>query len=157
MTVKRGDRILSITAIISLLLACFFLSGYAGRFGPQLLWISNGPPKVARFVSCAAERGQAEIFLESFQWPLPGAQPWLWHGIHFDFLMSTDTLKRVRFNTSFEFRSIPTGTPGPRVYLAACPIWCATIPCLIAPALWLRRRRRRSQRQVGFPIEAIEK
>ncbi|HSV16418.1 MAG TPA: hypothetical protein VLI90_19295, partial [Tepidisphaeraceae bacterium] len=43
-----------------------------------------------------------------------------------------------------------------RLYLIAFPIWCALLPCLIAPALWWRDHRRRGRaEQRGFPLDAV--
>jgi len=40
-------------------------------------------------------------------------------------------------------------------FVVGCPIWCLELLCLIAPWLWLRRRRRGDAR--GFPVIQPEK
>jgi hypothetical protein len=48
------------------------------------------------------------------------------------------------------FQSSRTGL----FYLLAFPIWCALVPFLIPPFLWLWARRRRTRDERGFPVIA---
>jgi hypothetical protein len=36
----------------------------------------------------------------------------------------------------------------------ACPIWCCALPCLVAPLLWLRKRRKNRDQGPGFAVVA---
>jgi hypothetical protein len=49
----------------------------------------------------------------------------------------------------FDAHSIPQSNY--RYYILACPIWCIALPCLIAPALWFRKRRHANA--AGFPVQ----
>jgi len=58
-------------------------------------------------------------------------------------------LKRSIWEFDAHFMS---GSPGPSTFILACPIWCAMVPFLIAPALWVRKRRKKRQISRGFAV-----
>jgi hypothetical protein len=45
---------------------------------------------------------------------------------------------------------------GPTAFILACPIWCAALPWLIYPGIWLLRRYRRKVEPKGFSVVEID-
>lgn len=52
----------------------------------------------------------------------------------------------------WEFDCHPLNIAGGGAYIVACPIWCVALPFLIAPALWLRKMRKRRVEPAGFGV-----
>jgi hypothetical protein len=52
----------------------------------------------------------------------------------------------------WEFDAHRLGIAGTRISILACPIWCMALPFLIAPLVWLRKRRKRRPEPAGFSV-----
>jgi hypothetical protein len=150
-------RALGIFAIGSLVAAAILLCGYMSRFGPQLQDNEpNGVNPYYRQVDFAVDAGRIRVWSEYWPTPRTGTPAGfrvLMHGRLFD---RPPDLRRVFWEFDAHYLAVtpikPQGVPV--VFIFAFPIWCLLLPCLIVPALWLRRRRRqRLDKSRGFPLD----
>jgi hypothetical protein len=140
--VKR--RLLGMLAIASALVSAVLACGYVSWFACEIdCYKSAAADPPYRAIVFGLSRGR--VFARSAYWDTPGRpyrarmhflgpgvgapDEWLWGFV----------AERV------------VGINSTRLFIFAFPNWCVLLPCLIPPLLWLRRRRRATQR--GFPID----
>jgi len=141
-------RLFNIVALISLLILAVLLCGYFSEFGPVIRYSALGgvhPHSVA--VEPGVQAGRVAIYVLDFSGsPVRGYPAGLsfqgWHG----------GLRLPELHRCFwEFDCHTLGARNGSLFLFAFPLWCAIAPFLVAPLLWLRRRRRPSDDR-GFAV-----
>ena len=149
-------RLRTAAVVLSVAAALVLCWGYAGD---GVVWAHRWLPRCLvpdyRALSVKVHEGRVE-----FQWYTTTATAWVGsmpellppgmhlHG-HFDYHPRID-LRTAIYGIEARPR-VRTATD--REYVVAAPIWCALVPCVIAPALWFRdRRRRRSAWSEGFTV-----
>ncbi|HEX4055462.1 MAG TPA: hypothetical protein VHX86_14450 [Tepidisphaeraceae bacterium] len=144
--------LLSAFALISLIALGVLALGCFAEFGPAYLHnIVGGPRPHALDVELQLQRGRVAIYWETWNNPparffVPTGTHIYWHPVRF----RSPDLRR----SFWEFDAHPLiPAKGLWVFLLAFPIWCAAIPCLIAPLMWLRKRR--TTQFAAFPVELI--
>jgi hypothetical protein len=142
-------------ALLSLLIAGLLCVGYVSGIGLAVVHNSLRTGS-ARDVDVSLDHGSVICYFEYVQ-PVPASVPVGWRVFRrFQFLpLRAPDWRRSLWTFDAEPLSV-TNPPGVRVFLLTFPIWCACVPFLIAPTIWLvkGRRRRIRQRQAteGFAI-----
>lgn len=135
------SRRLTVVAILSLFVLGLVLAGNVGRFGPTFGWSTGGGTPAFRGIGVFVEEGRFAVRLETFDKTYPFLPKGVGHLFRLDFNLRLPRIDRLLW--SFDCHRLDAGfSPGLRMYLFACPLWCIELPCLIAPLLWWRRRRR---------------
>jgi len=142
--------VLSLIALAVLALGCFTQFGVA-----YLHNVFTAPNPHGLDIELELEQGRVAIYWETWNNPPPGMLP---AGTHFFWRPMRYHPQALR-RAFWEFDAHPlnvVGGPsriplsGVWVFLLAFPIWCAALPCLIPPIIWLRRRQARHL--PAFPI-----
>jgi hypothetical protein len=145
---NRAGILLSLAAAISLLMAGILFCGYLGYFGPTIAFPRQAGATMQRSLSLELERGRIAFWLDQTHLPTSGPARFTQPGVQ---VMWQARLDRPDWKRCFwEFDAHRFSTARGTFFLFAFPIWCALVPCLIAPLMWLRRRRPRTQ--VGFAV-----
>jgi hypothetical protein len=128
--------LLTSLAVISLLALGVLALGTCAEFGPGYFHGDVGGPKPHPFqVDLELQRGRVAIYWLVWHSPYPTEHSHVvWKPVQF----SGPDLRRSFWE--FDAHSLNTMS-GFWVFLFAFPIWCVALPCLIAPLLWLRKRR----------------
>ena len=148
-------------AFASIIAAGLFASGYGSRLRVFVVHGTATPTSVSgREVILGVEEGRGVAWLQTLGPTPPGSLKQrlvvAWTGWHAGW--DARPSGHVSFKrATWEFDAHPL-TPGPpvSVYILAAPIWFIELPCLVAPLLWLRDRRRRQQAgsPEGFSVAA---
>lgn len=149
------SRLLQAICFVSLVLLGVLGCGYFGTVA--LLSVSAaraGVPAQVPVTGFGAENGR--VVFVSEQRPAVPAGP----GYLFSLKPGIHPLIRFRPFRLPDFRRIVghfechriKAYPGSSLLIVGCPIWCAALPFLIAPALWLKRQRKRRVEPAGFCI-----
>jgi hypothetical protein len=146
-------RILTILAMLSLPFVAVLMYGYLSQFGFKIDCYKTpaaSPPY--RHLELFLDRGRMGLWSE--YWNTPGKPyrarlNWVGHAL----MPQLPDIRRSLWE--FDAHTLPNGNGSPpRMFIFAFPIWCLLLPCLIAPALWLRRHRHRGRaQQRGFPLD----
>jgi len=144
----QQERLLSFIAAVSLLPATILLSGYFTLAGPTLTNVQIAPIARVRSTSLEMDGGRIRIWLDT-QAPPPGAVAG--RTIHWSERIEFPDVKRCFLEFDYHSLNLMPKKKGSTAYIIAFPIWCALLPFLIAPFLWLRKRRHPKVR-VGFPV-----
>ena len=149
--VKR--HLLDIAAILSLLVGFFLVWGCFGRFDLNVNGRASGGALAAvRLDTVSLDRGRVCLYLYSGAPVSASALAGRHISVHArPFDIRPPDIKRILWE--FDAHSLGPFTPGIQVYLLAFPIWCLSLPCLVAPFLWLRRRKRARKQPAGFPLD----
>ena len=141
--------LLTAFALISLVALGVLALGYFAEFGPAYLHnVVGGPTPHARDIELQLQRGRVAIYWEIWSNPPAGSAPAVTHIYWRPVRFRSPDLRR----SFWEFDAHPLIlAKGPWIFLVAFPIWCAALPCLIVPLLWLRSKRRITQFS-AFPI-----
>jgi hypothetical protein len=138
--------LLSVFAVVSLVAIGILASGYFTQAVPAFRYNRLAGPQYVTFADLNLGSGRIELWF--IKAPSNAAVPTgfqiFWPQ---RFQISGHDLLRSLWE--FDTRS-SLFTNGSRTFLFAFPIWCAAAPFLIAPIIWLRRRRR--GRDAGFPV-----
>ena len=140
-------RLLTTLTIISIALLVILACGYAIDAGPVLRHNSSGAPRDYFEIFAHMQRGRVVFWEQRGQTPIaPPFQGWelTWRGSLFHVYLPD--VKR----SLWEFDDHWIGQSNAGYHIFACPIWCLALPCVIAPVLWLRQRRRADA--PGFPV-----
>jgi hypothetical protein len=141
-------RLLNLFTLLSLGLLAVLLCGFAARI---------------RFSTPTNHPTSAQPGVRAIQIVLGDGRIALWH-----FTAAAPFPKLVDFSFQFapslkhglwEFdaHTLPPSSFSPALTSAslfAFPIWCVALPCLIAPALWYRKRCQKHHELEGFPVLA---
>jgi hypothetical protein len=140
--------------LLSLLLVGLVCLGYVGNISIDAVNHPGGT-SAAWAVALQADRGRVSLYRETAN-PGSSGTPIGFHIIpRARFLpLRPPDLKRSIWE--FDAHNLLSPTPGTGRFLLACPIWCACVPLLIAPSIWLvnwRRKRTRDRAKVeGFSV-----
>jgi hypothetical protein len=139
--------LLNVCAVLSLIVLGILGSGYFFvHAGPDFQYNRLvGSQYVTFDMSVSLESGGIELLCMKgpSDVPVPTGFQIFWPR----FLISGPNLRRSLWG--FGGRSL-LYINGWRLFLFAFPIWCAALPFLIAPLIWLRKRRK--VRDAGFPV-----
>jgi len=133
-------RWLKIFTAISCVALAILACGYFSLFGPQAEFYiprSTNPPRNCA-TSLLVGRGQVRIFWQTWTAPPKAFTP---------IPMRIDWEGRFCLpsipGSLWQFQVLPRifGASGPWEVFVTFPLWCASIPFVIAPILWLRSRR----------------
>lgn len=140
--------LLSAFVMISLITLAVLVLGCFAEFGPAYLHnVVGGPKPRARDIELHLQRGRVAIYWEIWNNPPAGSAPGGTHIYGRPVRFRSPDLRR----SFWEFDAHPLiPAKGPWVFLLAFPIWCAALPCLIAPLMWLRKRR--TTQLSAFPV-----
>ncbi|HSZ54704.1 MAG TPA: hypothetical protein VK797_03535 [Tepidisphaeraceae bacterium] len=144
------NRIQTVLLPLSLALLVLLLCGYVGRIGFVIR--RKAPGGAYHAVRVAADLGRVVCsFEKATAAPVTGIPAGISARSLTDILppRAPDVRRSV---WEFDAHQL-TLVRGATVFLIGCPIWCVAAPCLIAPAIWLRRRRRDGEEQKGFPLD----
>jgi hypothetical protein len=151
---QRRGTALTIAAIVSTIAAMVLCLGYVGRFGPSLC-VGAAAKRDRHEYSLWLESGCISFWSQSYHFatvppkPLPMGTTisWLgeWHRPYLSDLIRTP---------HSDGTTLPYGWGSTVISITDLPIWCALLPCLIAPLLWWRRRNRREIK--GFEVISSE-
>jgi len=140
---------LSLLAAVSLVAAGIFFCGYFGVFGPTLYVVRSTPIPELRSYSLVVDEGRVRYWAESVSPPPTGLAVghWTRWGIRPRFPRLSG-----RLFWEFDFHSLmpPIMPVGSSACIVKFSTWCMWLPCLIAPAMWLWKRRR--PMPVGFDV-----
>ncbi len=141
--------LLSALALVSVISLGVLALGLAAEFGPAFLHnVTGGPKPYALDIELELQRGRVAFYWEHFDNPPAGLVPAgthvFWRSVRF---RGPDLRRSI---WEFDAHAL-TPLKGLWVFLVAFPIWCAALPCLIAPLLWLRKRRA-PQPPSAFPV-----
>jgi hypothetical protein len=128
--------LLSAIALLSLIALAVLALGSVAEFGPGYFHgdVRGPKPRVFQF-DLELQSGRVAVYWFVWHSPYPTASSQiLWKQLQF----RGPDLRRSFWE--FDAHS-QNAYRGRWVFLLAFPIWCAAIPCLIAPLLWLRKRR----------------
>jgi hypothetical protein len=151
---QRRNHLLSVIASVSLLPATILICGYFANAGPTLTDVQISPIAQVRSTSVELDSGRILIWLATQTPPPTGAT--LGRKIRWSTRPDLPDLKRCFWEFDNHSLNSVLKNKGATAYIIAFPIWCVLIPCLIAPILWLRKRRH-SRTKIGFPIEVTAK
>jgi hypothetical protein len=148
--------LLDILAGLSVAIAGILALGFLGGWRISVLYSSTSAAGTFQGSEWGVDRGRVVSYWAAGLGPRPpmfsGYGLTFRHWIH---VLPPRPLDRRRsvweFDAHFMSRSA-----GPPTFILACPIWCAMVPFLIAPALWLRKRRRKREIPRGFAVEQAE-
>jgi hypothetical protein len=142
---NRPRPLLGALAMMSLLTLGVLALGSLAKFGPGYFHGDVAGPKPRVFqLDLELQSGQVAIYWLVWHYPYPTRRSHIiWSPVHF----RGPDLSRSFWE--FEAHSQNT-TSGFWVFLLAFPIWCVALPCLIAPLMWLGKRRRKQL--AGFPV-----
>ena len=140
---------LNILAALSVITLAVLLSGYAFVGGVEFGW-ERLSDKALAFRSCSVR-----LVRGAFQFRWGDDSSFARHATAW--WVNTEYNRDVNLRwanlqqTACEFLAGHTSSSNHDETSVSCPLWCLALPCMIAPALWLRRRRRRHAR--GFAVE----
>jgi hypothetical protein len=140
-------HVLRVAMILSLIILACLGAGYFVRSGPRVIW---GRTAQSRGVELAVDHGRVTLWYREVAQPGPLDLGWTGDL----FRVGMPDLRRSLWEFDAHWLYPPSGAGGGRLFLLACPIWLAALPCLIAPIVWWRKRRMR--KLVGFPVERAE-
>lgn len=150
-----------IFAAASVLMVGLLAAGFMGRLDVSVLHASLArSPAAYRVVQLGVDRGRVVSYWSRASGAAaasPGllAMPDGFSFFHTIRIWPPRPLDRRRAVWEFDAHFM-SGSPGPSTFILACPIWCAMVPFLIAPALWVRRRRRRKREIArGFAVQPV--
>jgi hypothetical protein len=130
---------LTIAAIVSTIAAMVLCLGYAGNFHLAALYqlpiVTQGSYSSIRLSS-----GGLILFHDGSGWIYLPSEGRDWHFPH-EARLAAPSLHSSIWGFGYEW--------GKGFQRIAFPIWCPLLPCLIAPLLWLRRRR---NQPAGFAV-----
>jgi hypothetical protein len=131
--------LLSALALISVTALGIFSCGYVAAFGPIFQHnVFGGSKPNSTQVEAYFQFGRVAVYWENWNVPPAGGTP---EGMRVFWRFRRFGVPEVR-RSIWEFDAhFLTGAGGSQVFLLAFPIWCAALPFLIAPLLWLRKRR----------------
>jgi len=133
-------------AVISLLALGALALGSFAEFGPGYFYSDVGGPKPHVFqLDLELQRGRVAVYWLVWHSPYPTSRS---HTIWKPLQLRGPDLRRSFWEFDAHSLNIKSGFG---VFLLAFPIWCAAIPCLIAPLMWLGKRRTRQQPS-AFPV-----
>ena len=135
----RGKNAVAVFSVAMLaLLAC----GLVGRVGVDIQYIAgSGTQALYQEREVSLENGRLQCFSTSSS-AIPRGFA---NGLHlrpfiqFWPIRLPDVRKMI---FGFDAHSLPGMPKGQKLFLLSCPIWFAALPFLIAPVVWLRKRRR---------------
>lgn len=147
---------MSVAAIVSTIVAVTLAVSYLAnvratvtRFRP-----TRGVPPVQRDVTLKAHSGRLVCYVErTTTVPGPGVTITAAPGTHFRWSVRAGDFELRRAIWDFDAHVLSV-TPTSRIDIYAAPTWCFEVPCLVAPAAWLWRRRRQQRlaRPAGFAV-----
>ena len=143
-------HLLNIAAVFCLTTLGVLAWGYAARFGMMFYWPAGGGSiYVGHAFYLSLERGG--VLLRSTRLGNEVRQGWptIWRLHHMGQLWPLAQPDWRCVFWEFDAHWINIGNSS-RTLVLSFPIWCAAIPFLIPPILWLRRRKRGMDR--GFPV-----
>ena len=148
----RGRK-LTILAAISLAALAVLLCGYFSRYNVMVYHATLAPQGnllEVRLLGMGFGRGHCKLIWDHGEEPSPGRNGW-GPGFHVEhkFTFAPPDVRRSLWNFEGGRSVIAPGIT--RDHWVLFPIWCLALPCAIAPALWLRRRRRARRR--GFAVK----
>jgi hypothetical protein len=144
----RQSLLLTSLSAISLLALAVLATGYFAEFGPLVQYnVFSGPHPRQVSVDLQLQAGRVAFYWQNSNIaPTKGAIKKLnvrWRGLRF----RSPDLRR----SFWEFDGhLLMSTKSAQLYIFAFPIWFLVVPCLIAPLLWLRKRK--GGPMGGFPI-----
>lgn len=136
-------------------LACLAIlaGGYFGQVGVTMRSRVAGAPASAgqTVVLLLAEEGRIKYWREDRASSGIGGSP---AGLHVTpvvrlFPFRGPDLRRSVWEFDAHHLNIPGATSA---LIIACPIWCVALPFMIAPAIWMWRRRKRRRVVEGFAV-----
>jgi len=147
-------HLLNVAAVVSLMVVTLLCVGFAGRIGIITLYNPNGARSCSA-IDLNTDQGRIECYVETCT-PPPKLTP---VGLHFTphaRFLPFRAPKPGRALWEFDAHSMPLlSAPTLKVFLLACPIWCACVPFLIAPVIcfikWREDRRKREEVE-GFSV-----
>jgi hypothetical protein len=148
-TVKRvlWPVTLTLSLAMLLLLACGYVARLeVGRFTPA----SSQSQPAGKVTSLALEMGRVRWLAGTFVPP-----PQIPAGTHVfaGFVpLRLDQRTWSQALWGFDAHALEGSSAVSGLYIVAFPIWCAALPWLIAPALWLRKWHQRRQAAQGFDV-----
>jgi hypothetical protein len=148
--------LLDILAAISAVTVALLSLGFLGRVELNLVHISLAPPVYAGQQDVLAiEDGRVvSRWASASGLPLTPGVLGIHAGYHVAPAMDLWPLRAAdwpRTIWQFDAHWLAVGGAGPPIFILACPIWCVMVPMLIAPALWIRKRRKRRVAR-GFAV-----
>ena len=140
---ERANLALSIVALLSLFPAVLLLCGYFASIGPNIVIDRSKPIPDRTFCTFVVEGGR---FLLLYQVRPQAARQHRTANAPTIFIFWTikPTLPDFRRCIwEFDAHLLPPPKTGQWTFffVFGFPIWCALLPCLIAPVLWIRQRR----------------
>jgi hypothetical protein len=138
----RPRNLLQASAVISLIIAVVLCCGYFTTFGPGWVRIVRSPVTRMQFVEARLYRGGFGCYFGDATPVTPGQVT----GLQWHFRFAHPNTKR----SLWQFEYYWLYGPGVRQGNLMFPIWCVLLPCLIAPIIWLRKRRR--PHPAGFDV-----
>jgi hypothetical protein len=152
--------LLDILATVSVLIVGLLAAGFMGRWDVAVLHASLARSPVAfQVVELGVDRGRVVDYWSRASGaaavpPRLLAMPDGFSFLHTVRIWPPRPLDRRRAVWEFDAHFMSGGS-GPSTFILACPIWCAIVPFLIPPTLWLRKRRRRREISRGFAVENV--
>jgi hypothetical protein len=146
-------RAFQILVVLSLVCAALLAFGYVSRFGPMIAnsWPS-GTARAFRELDVTIEEGGVRIvWATGTSSTVAAASGWI---TRWSFHLRAPSIKRSFWE--FDARALPPAGVASTVtvFLIRFPLWCLILPWLIAPAIWLRRRRAAQSKEArGFAVE----
>jgi hypothetical protein len=144
-------RLLDILAVVSILIVGLLALGFVGD---AQVMVSHGYGLRAsaglQQVELGVDRGRVKSYWTSSPNPLApskflGGRVQLWPP-------RAPEVKRSIWE--FDAHVLSTNTVW-TIFILAFPIWCAMVPFSIAPAFWLRKRRKKRGISLGFAVEQV--
>ena len=147
MTRRPMSKWLMVWSVISLLVLVVLLVGCFGTFGVTVSNSRGLNGTVTDSAEIALNAGRVRIFTSTTvtsNGTYPHGPSLRWDGYRPDL----PDIKRM----VWEFDAHPLTLPSGQVFLFAFPIWMIALPCLIAPAIYLRRRFKKRPEFEGFAV-----
>lgn len=138
-----------IALVLSLLILALLSLGYCAKFSLGLVYQKAFPQRpLTKAIRIIIHLGTVKIFHLRRDEQLTPVTHYFALKAHLYPLQFRRTMK-----TLWHFNSDTTISWNDKVSSLEFPLWLAQLPCLIAPAIWLRRRRRRRrENRQGFEV-----
>lgn len=144
--------LLDILVALSVLMLGLLALGFIGNWRIAVLHSSIATPGTWQVEDLMVQRGGvANYYTHGYYFPPGSAVPQ--SGFFFQHQIRVWPPRAPELRKSLWEFDARRPHSGPMTFIFGCPIWCAMVPFLIAPALWLRKRRRKPTIARGFAVK----